>query len=41
MARKGIARAANGGTAFLVVMAMTFGLSLPRMLFERFLPVPT
>jgi uncharacterized membrane protein YjjP (DUF1212 family) len=33
--------AANGATAFLVIMAMTFGLILPRMLFERFLPVPT
>ena len=30
--------AANGATAFLVIMAMTFGLILPRMLFERFLP---
>jgi uncharacterized membrane protein YjjP (DUF1212 family) len=33
--------AANGATAFLVIMAMTFGLILPRMLFERFLPAPT
>jgi hypothetical protein len=32
--------AANGATAFLVVIAMTFGLILPRMLFERFLPAP-
>ena len=28
-------------TAFLVIMAMTLGLILPRMLFERFLPAPT
>ncbi|GLR83612.1 threonine/serine ThrE exporter family protein [Bradyrhizobium iriomotense] len=28
--------AANGATAFLIVMAMTVGLILPRMLFERF-----
>jgi uncharacterized membrane protein YjjP (DUF1212 family) len=33
--------AANGATAFLVIMAMTFGLILPRMLFERILPAPT
>jgi hypothetical protein len=33
--------AANAATAFLVIMAMTFGLILPRMLFERFLPAPT
>jgi uncharacterized protein (DUF1810 family)/uncharacterized membrane protein YjjB (DUF3815 family) len=33
--------AANGATAFLVITAMTFGLILPRMLFERFLPAPT
>src|SRR5882672_1898127 len=33
--------AANGATAFLVIVAMTFGLILPRMLFERFLPAPT
>jgi hypothetical protein len=33
--------AANGATAFLVIMAMTLGLILPRMLFERFLPAPT
>jgi uncharacterized membrane protein YjjP (DUF1212 family) len=32
---------ANGATAFLIVLAMTFGLILPRMLFERFLPVPS
>ena len=32
--------AANGATAFLIVMAMTFGLIMPRMLFERFLPAP-
>jgi uncharacterized membrane protein YjjP (DUF1212 family) len=30
----------NGATAFLIVMAMTFGLVLPRMLFERALPQP-
>ena len=30
----------NGATAFLIVMAMTFGLILPRMLFERVLPAP-
>jgi hypothetical protein len=33
--------AANAATAFLVIMAMTFGLILPRMLFERVLPAPT
>jgi uncharacterized membrane protein YjjB (DUF3815 family) len=33
--------AANAATAFLVIMAMAFGLILPRMLFERFLPAPT
>ena len=33
--------AANGATAFLVIMAMTFGLIVPRMLFERFLPATT
>jgi hypothetical protein len=27
-------------TAFLIIMAMTFGLILPRMLFERLLPSP-
>jgi uncharacterized membrane protein YjjP (DUF1212 family) len=32
--------AANGATAFLIIMAMTFGLILPRMLFERLLPFP-
>jgi hypothetical protein len=32
--------AANGATAFLIIMAMTFGLILPRMLFERVLPAP-
>jgi uncharacterized membrane protein YjjP (DUF1212 family) len=32
---------ANGGTAFLIIMAMTFGLILPRMLFEHFMPAPT
>jgi hypothetical protein len=32
--------AANGATTFLVIMAMTFRLILPRMLFERFLPAP-
>jgi len=32
--------AANGVTAFLVIMAMTFGLILPRMLFQRLLPFP-
>jgi hypothetical protein len=31
---------ANGTTAFLVILAMTFGLILPRMLLERFLPAP-
>jgi len=31
---------ANGVTAFLVIVAMTFGLILPRMLFERFLRQP-
>ncbi len=30
----------NGTTAFLIILAMTFGLILPRMLFERFLPAP-
>ena len=30
---------ANGITAFLIILAMTFGLILPRLLFERFLPV--
>src|SRR5258708_17491794 len=32
--------AANGATAFLIIMAMTFGLILPRMLFERVMPSP-
>jgi len=32
--------AANGATAFLIVLAMTIGLILPRMLFEHFLPAP-
>jgi uncharacterized membrane protein YjjP (DUF1212 family) len=32
--------AANGATAFLIIMAMAFGLILPRMLFERVLPAP-
>jgi hypothetical protein len=31
----------NGATAFLIIMAMTFGLILPRMLFDRVLPAPT
>jgi len=31
---------ANGTTAFLIIMAMTFGLILPRMLLERLLPAP-
>jgi hypothetical protein len=30
--------AANGATAFLIILAMTFGLILPRMLFERVMP---
>jgi hypothetical protein len=30
--------AANGATAFLIITAMTFGLILPRMLLEHFLP---
>ena len=29
---------ANGTTAFLIILAMTLGLILPRMLFEHFLP---
>ena len=29
---------ANGTTAFLIILAMTFGLILPRLLFERFRP---
>ncbi len=32
--------AANGVTAFLIILAMTIGLILPRMLFEHFLPAP-
>jgi hypothetical protein len=32
--------ATNAATAFLIIMAMTFGLILPRMLFERVLPAP-
>jgi uncharacterized membrane protein YjjP (DUF1212 family) len=32
--------ATNSATAFLIIMAMTFGLILPRMLFERLLPSP-
>jgi uncharacterized membrane protein YjjP (DUF1212 family) len=32
--------AASGATAFLIIMAMTFGLILPRLLFERVLPAP-
>ena len=32
--------AANGATAFLIITAMTFGLILPRMLFERVMPSP-
>jgi uncharacterized membrane protein YjjP (DUF1212 family) len=32
--------AANGVTAFLIIMAMTFGLILPRMLFEHVTPAP-
>jgi len=32
--------AANGATAFLIIMAMTFALILPRMLFERVWPAP-
>ena len=30
----------SGATAFLIIMAMTFGLILPRMLFERVVPAP-
>ena len=30
----------SGATAFLIIMAMTFALILPRMLFERVLPAP-
>ena len=32
--------AANGAMAVLIIMAMAFGLILPRMLFERILPAP-
>ena len=32
--------AVNGTTAFLVILAMTLGLILPRLLFEHFLPGP-
>jgi hypothetical protein len=32
--------ATNGATAFLIIMAMAFGLILPRMLFERVVPAP-
>jgi hypothetical protein len=32
--------AASGATAFLIIMAMTFGLILPRMLFEHVMPPP-
>jgi hypothetical protein len=32
--------ATNGATAFLIIVAMTFGLILPRMLFEPVLPAP-
>ena len=28
----------NGATAFLIIMAMTFGLILPRMLYEHLRP---
>lgn len=30
----------NGTTSLLIIIAMAFGLILPRMLFERFLPAP-
>jgi hypothetical protein len=30
----------SGATAFLIIIAMTFGLILPRMLFERVMPSP-
>ena len=30
----------SGATPFLIIVAMTFGLILPRMLFERVLPAP-
>jgi hypothetical protein len=32
--------ATSGATASLIIMAVTFGLILPRMLFERVLPAP-
>jgi hypothetical protein len=32
--------ATNGATAFLIIIAMTFGLIVPRMLFERVLLAP-
>jgi hypothetical protein len=32
--------AVNGTTAFLVILAMTLGLILPRLLFEHFLSAP-
>jgi hypothetical protein len=32
--------AANGATAFLIIMVMTLALILPRMLFERMTPSP-
>jgi hypothetical protein len=32
--------AANGATAFLTIMALMFGLILPRMLFDRVMPPP-
>jgi hypothetical protein len=31
---------ASGATAFLIIMAMAFGLILPRMLYERLSPSP-
>jgi hypothetical protein len=31
----------SGGTAFLIIIAMTFGLILPRLLFESLLPTPS
>jgi hypothetical protein len=33
--------ATNGATTFLIIMTMTFGLILPRLLFERLLPTPS
>jgi hypothetical protein len=32
--------ATSGATAFLIIMAKTFGLILPRMLFEHIMPSP-